>query len=214
VPQSRKPIDKAVTACRDRLAAAGFKKRSGEIFTIDVADDVLGWLGLNRAVGRSDAALEVNPVVGVRHEAIERMLAALKGEKFHAYLPPTVSVSLGYLMPEKRYQPWLFVDSNVTEMADAMVRAVEAYGLPFMKENASPQAVVALMTAGEVGMREQLSYRIPIAYHLLGDDDQACDALATALRDLGDRHDVAADRFRNFAAAFDAQCSTGSNPRR
>jgi hypothetical protein len=214
VAQSRKPIAEVVAACRDRLGAAGFKKRSGEIFTVDVADDVLGWLGLNRAVGRSDGLLEINPVVGVRHQVIERALAELKGEKFHAYLPPTVSVHVGYLMPEKRYQPWLFDDRTVPETAESMVHAVETYGIPFMSENASLQSVAELMAAGGIGMREQLSYRVPIAYRLLGDDGRAQEALIAALRDLGDRRDVAAERFRAFAERFESQRSTGPTPRR
>ena len=212
--QARKPIAEVVAACRDRLGAVGFKKRAGEIFTVDVADEVLGWLGLNRAVGRGDGLLEINPVVGVRHQAIERLVAELKGERFHAYIPPTVSLHVGYLMPEKRYRPWLFDDRNVAEAADAMVSAVETYGVPFMKQHSSLDALTALMATGDVGIREQLSYRLPIAYHLLGDADRATAALTAALDDLAERRDVAAERFRAFAAAFQARIGASATPRR
>lgn len=212
--QVRKPIAEVVAACRDRLGAVGFKKRGGEIFTIDIADGVLGWLGLNRATGRTDGLLEINPVVGVRHQAIERMLAELKGERFHAYIPPTISLHVGYLMPEKRYHPWLFDGSNVSEMADAMVSAVETYGSPFMSQHSSLDTLAALMASGEVGIREQLAYRRPIAYHLLGDDERARSALMIACEEIGDRHDVAAERFRAFVAEFETRLGVGATPRR
>ena len=165
-------------------------------------------------MGRSDGLLEINPVVGVRHQAVERLVAELKGEKFHAYIPPTISLHVGYLMPEKRYHPWLFSESNVAETADALVSAVETYGVAFMKQHSVLDALAGLMASGEVGIREQLSYRLPIAYHLLGDDDRARGTLTSALEDLGERRDVAAERFHAFAAALETRFSAGATPKR
>ncbi len=48
-----------------QLAAAGFKKRAGQVLTLEVDDGVLGWLGLNRATRhRPPGEFEVNPVPG------------------------------------------------------------------------------------------------------------------------------------------------------
>ena len=97
-----RPIEAVAAACRV-LFSVGFKKRSGgEIFTTEVAAGILGWLGLNRGlVGSNDAVIEINPVVGIRHQEIERIVAELKGVKFHGYAPPTVSVHLGYVTTGK-----------------------------------------------------------------------------------------------------------------
>jgi ABC-type branched-subunit amino acid transport system ATPase component len=64
-------VAEAGEAWRAALGSAGFRKRSGDVYTRQVAEDVLGWLGLNRAVNRGDGLLEVNPVVGVRHQVLE-----------------------------------------------------------------------------------------------------------------------------------------------
>lgn len=89
-------IDVAKT-CAPLLAELGFKKRAGDVFTVDLDEDVLGWLGLNRATEHRPAGeVEINPVVGVRHQVVERIVAECRGEKFHAYQPPTVSTPLGY----------------------------------------------------------------------------------------------------------------------
>src|SRR5690606_27740771 len=83
---------------RAELAGLAFEKRAGDIFTRDLTSEVLGWIGLNRATRGRPGVLEINPVVGVRHQPIERLLAELRGEKAHPYVPPTLSVHLGYLM--------------------------------------------------------------------------------------------------------------------
>ncbi len=199
-------VAEASAAWSAALAALGFVKRSGDISTRPVAKDVLGWLGLNRAVNRADALLEVNPVIGVRHQELERIVAELLGQKFHRYNPPTISIHLGYLMPEGRYRPWLFGDEKpVSDAASEMVQAIDAYGGGFMNKNASLETIVAAMEDSQVGIAEQLAFRRPVGYLLLGDLGRARDAVQVSLERLGDRRDPAAQRFRSFAAAFEEQ---------
>lgn len=197
-------VAQASEAWRTALASAGFKKRSGDVYTREVAQDVLGWLGLNRAVHRGDGLLEVNPVVGVRHQALERVVADLLGERFHEYTPPTVSVHLGYVMPDGRYRPWLFGgDVPVRDVAGAMVDAIAAYGVRFMQDRACLDAVVESMADGRAGIAEQLAFRRPVGYLLLGDPQRSREALRASLDRLADRRDLAAQRFRGFASELE-----------
>jgi hypothetical protein len=197
-----KPIRETETAVRAQLERVGFRKRSGWIFTVSMAPDVLGWLGLNRAVGRPEPVLEVNPVVGIRHQQIERELAILLGEGFHPYVPPTVSSNLGYLMPEGRYRAWLFDAANASGTASDMASAIERYGVPFMRSSSALPALVEAMTSGNLGVQDQLAYRVPIAYRLMGNHTAARQTLEDAIAKLGGRADAAAERFREFGRAF------------
>jgi len=197
-------VAEAGEAWRTALVSAGFRKRSGDVFTRQVAADVLGWLGLNRAVSRGDGLLEVNPVVGVRHQVLERVVADLLGERFHEYIPPTVSVHLGYVMPGGRYRPWLFGgDVPVGDVAAEMVGAIVACGLPFMDDRASLSAVVESMSDGRSGVAEQLAFRRPVGYLLLGEPGRAREEVRASLARLGEREDLAAQRFRGFASALE-----------
>jgi hypothetical protein len=197
-------VAEASQAWKASLASAAFRKRSGDVYTRQVAEDVLGWLGLNRAVNRGDGLLEVNPVVGVRHQALERVVAELLGERFHDYTPPTVSLHLGYVMPEDRYRPWLFgADVPVKDVAAEMVDAIVAYGGRFMDERASLGAVVEWMADSRAGIAEQIAFRRPVGYLLLGDRERAREVVRASLDRLGDRRDLAARRFRGFASAFE-----------
>jgi hypothetical protein len=188
-----------VTAVKGPLAELGFKKRSGEVFTCVLESDVLGWVGLNRAYRQGEDRLEVNPVVGVRHQGVERVVAELRGQMFHPYQPPTVSTPLTYLAPAARYAPWLFDRGpTIPEVAVALVRAVAEHGVPFMRVSMTLGQLRELIERGQ-GFAHQLVYRQPVVLLLMGDHVGALRSLDDALAVLGDRGDVAAVEFRSFA---------------
>jgi hypothetical protein len=91
------------------LLGLGFKKRAGEIFTMGLSHDVIGWLGLNRATRhRQRGEVEIYPIVGVRHQEVERLVSELRGDRFHSYVPCTLSTPVGYLLPQQAYAAWVF----------------------------------------------------------------------------------------------------------
>ncbi|MDP9403981.1 MAG: hypothetical protein M3P85_11810 [Actinomycetota bacterium] len=95
MPPALAPVIAAFTsAARERFEDTGWRKRSGEIYTLDHGDFV-GWLGLNRATKYEPMML--NPVVGVRHQPTEAVVSACMGTQPHAYVPPTISSPIGYL---------------------------------------------------------------------------------------------------------------------
>ncbi len=180
------------------LGDLGFRKRSGEVFTRALEADVLGWVGLNRAYRRGEDRLEVNPVVGVRHQGVERVVAELRDRPFHAYQPPTVSMPLTYLTPAARYEPWLFDRGPaIPEVASALVRAVAEHGVPFMQAATTLDQLRELTERGQ-GFAHQLVYRRPVVAMLIGDRAEARRSLEDALAELGDRGDVAAVEYRLF----------------
>lgn len=189
------------------LGRLGFRRRAQGVVTLEVAEDVLGWLGMNRAI--RNGILEVNPVVGVRHQRVERLLAELTGVRFHPWSPPTLSSHLGYQMPQRAYVPWMVrAVEDGPGVAAAMAAAVQDYGLPFIRANTSLAALATGVVEGS-GMPEQLSYRLPVVWHLLGDDARAEAALAQQLELLGEADDPAARDFRAFAEALRRRLRAG-----
>lgn len=83
VPIEKRP-DFAVFA--EALADLGLRKRAGMIFTIPLADGVLGWLGLNSATqGYPKGCGIIHPVIGVRNDEVQRELARLRGVAYRRY---------------------------------------------------------------------------------------------------------------------------------
>lgn len=68
-------VKDVIEAVRGPLGSLGLRKRAGAVFTMDIEDDVVGWLGLNTATEHHVGAVEVHPVVGVRHQLVERLVA-------------------------------------------------------------------------------------------------------------------------------------------
>ena len=188
---------------QDRFAGLGFEKRKSGIFSSIISDDVIGWVGLNKATrGRSDA-LEINPVVGVRNQRIERLVAELAGDTFDDLIPPTIAGNVGYLSPARRYLPFTFAESvSNEEVADQLCEAIKAHGLPFMKKAADLRALVEAMQTLRFGMAEQLSYRIPVGLWLLADTEKAKAFVAAILTEIGMRSDPAALRYKTFATSL------------
>lgn len=189
-----KPVD-----LEPPLARIGFKKRAGDVFTIDLAPGVLGWLGLNRATKhRASAEVELNPVVGVRFQEVERLVAECRGEKFHAYQPPTISSPLGYLMPQKKYMAWVLAGGRSEEVEADMINAIATYGVPFMRSVVDLHELRRRLR-DRSGVEHQLIYRRPAAAAVAGDAEQARASLDEALAAIGARTDLAAMDFRRFA---------------
>ncbi|WP_375756093.1 hypothetical protein [Corallococcus exercitus] len=184
------------------LAKLGFRKRAGHVFTLDLAPNVLGWLGLNRATRHLAAGeVEINPVIGVRFQEVERLVAECRGEKFHAYQPSTISSPLGYLMPEKKYKAWVFAPGRSETVATDMTNAIAMHGVAFMRSVVDLDELRKLLR-GEFGLEHQLAYRRPTAALVAGEPEQARALLDEALAAIGARTDLAAAEFRKFAASL------------
>ncbi len=183
-----KLVVEVLALARELLEAQGWRKRSGEIYTLNLANDVIGWLGLNRAVGRGEPWMEINPVIGVRHLSLERTLSELLETKFHLYNPPTIRVNLGYLMSERSLAQWGFGPGgeNTTRVKN-MVDMIDLYGRPFLEANVTLRRVLDRMLDKEMsfGFPHQLAFRIPVAYFLLGDQASARTYLAQQIKSLG-----------------------------
>jgi len=186
-------------AAQSALLEQGFKKRTGQIYTKALTETVLGWLGLNRSI-RRDGRLEVNPVIGIRHQPVERLVAQMTGEPFHEYIPPTLSTHLGYLSRENRYTPVLVgSEDQVASSIEQLVRSLLTYGGTFMEQHMDLGVVVDSLRNSKYTVPEQAGYRLPVAFYLTGDPGAAQAYLRAQLSSLGSRSDGAAVLYQEFS---------------
>lgn len=184
------------------LGAEGFKKRSGEVFSVELAEGFVGWLGLNRA--KHPQGLELNPIVGVRCQELEGLLSTLLRERLHKYVPPTVSISLGYLMPEQQYRCWVLQEDNVISSGADMVAAIVRYGVPFMESACSLSKIGELLESPRFSSAENAMYRRPLIKWLMGDREGALQVCASSSRRLDERSDLAAAHFIQYARGLES----------
>ncbi len=183
------------------LSLLNFENRKSGILTIKMTDDAIGWIGLNKATRSQRGFLEINPVVGVRNQKIERLVADLVGEKFDEIIPPTLSGNIGYMMPAKKYRPYMFSeDGPVETLAEELVNDVREYGIPFIGAHTNMAALVDGMGRFRFAAQFMVAYRIPAGFFLLGRQESASDFLKAQQAKIGNRRDPASLRFKAFAA--------------
>lgn len=195
---SKKLVTSIFALAKARLLRAGFQGRKPGIFTMAVSDGVLGWVGLNTA-HREGGILEVGPVIGVRHQALEVLVSECLGVASGDFHSPSVSVSIGYLMDDKRYRAWSFEEQAAnSETVDEMCEAIEEFGVKFMRSHSELPAILASLANPALGIPHQNSYRVPAALFLLSREAEAKEAIKSLLAGLGERQDLAATSVREF----------------
>lgn len=197
VPSARQIKDAAFKAIHLGLASLGFRRRAEGILTTELAPEVLGWIGLNRSLRGGE--LELTPVLGVRHQAVERVIADCCNAEFHAYVPATVSAHIGYLTPRRDYHSWRFTNLRVLPGSRQFVGEVEQFGLPYMRRLVDLAALLRELRASPYTIPEQAEYRRPVVLHLLGRNIEAAKLLQKSLANRSDRDDAAARYFVAFA---------------
>jgi hypothetical protein len=185
----------------------GFQRRNQQILTLALDGDALGWLGLNAAtrhLPRSQA--EIFPVVGVRHQTVERLVADCRGVPFHPFIPPTVSTPLAYLLPDPRYRTWLFAGEDEA-VAQQLGELVKKYAVPFMVAAAPLSNLVEELKQGS-GIASQAAFRRPVALMLAGEITEAQRDVQASVQRLANRTDDAALAFRDFARVLLARLAS------
>lgn len=155
------------------LGAIGFQRQGlWGLYGKPVRDGVFAWLGLNtsHSGGLSGRDLEINPFMGVRHEAVETLLEDLRGPReprFKAW-NATYAVQLGYLMPEGRARAW-GAGSAVQALSefDDMAVAIQRWGLPMVLANADLEGLARTLETTRFGVPDQNRYRLVVVYLLL-----------------------------------------------
>jgi len=186
-------------ATGELLRPLGFRKRVAGIFTTELAPGVLGWIGLNHAAHRN-WGYDINPVVGVRHQELERIRAELLGRKPHSYEGPTLATTLNSLIG-LGHPNWSFPGGlPVGPMAERMVAAIRDFGLPYLRAHDSLEKMMPEIPKG-VDL-SSVAERQAIANLLLGRYEDAERIIATKLEKVASDNAAYAIAFRAFADRF------------
>jgi hypothetical protein len=194
---------KGLAACAAALRDAGFSSiKSSNAFMQQFMPGAFGWVGLNLRTSDLPRSLGVNPTIGVRHEALERVLIELS-EDLPASPLPIVTRPLRYLMPEKSFRTWMFnAGEEPAPIASEIAEAVTRYGRSFVEKFVDWTVFSAeIESCGFV--QEHMKLKIfPIVRALNGDIDSASRMVTAELARVGQSEDFYAKSYRYFASGF------------
>jgi len=189
------------------LAPLGFVRDTGQLFASPMSEQVFAVLGLNKAIEAD--RVEVNPVMGLRHVAIESLIDEALRLPDLAKHAMTMGASLGYLMPDPRYRPVLITNEDDTKQeASDLALDVERFGLPFVRKHKELTAIARAVQTPPLNAEHRRIYTLPAAYFLVGDYPAAQAFLEEHLKELAGKNYPAAKQFRRFAQALLTRLST------
>ncbi|MFF4648251.1 hypothetical protein [Streptomyces sp. NPDC001389] len=188
-------------AARAGLTGAGWRKSAGDVYFLDLGGGFQAWVGLNKASRHHP--LKINPVVGLRYDPLERLVTDLLGQ------PPgravTIARPVAYLTPGNTFlQLTVAAERDAGPAADELCGLVDAYGLPFARRHADPDALTgALEAGGNVPNPDRVRLLLPAMHVLQGRIEDARASLDLGLAHFQDTiAGPAAAEFRLFAAAL------------
>ncbi len=185
-----------------QLEAVGFTPSGRDEFIRDLDEDIEGCVYVWQT--RRGDAIQIEPVVAVRHKAVERLVGELRGKRGSP--AATLGDNVGYLTEARSFRQWLFKGRRRRLQRQAYWLAVEigVHAPPFFQAHRSLEAIVAALEEGRHSTRHEAAYTLPVCLALLGRQREAAEVLQRAEDELDDRTDVAAEEFRAFANAFRA----------
>jgi hypothetical protein len=135
------------TGARSVLVAEGWRKRSGDFYTRPLAPGVLGLLALGSARGLPHQ-WRLKPYVGLVHERVNALAAALSGAGQSPYPRDTIRVPLVKLLdgPEAQEGDRWLVAAQAPDQNERVFRAVaetaREVGLPWLQQRTGLDAIV------------------------------------------------------------------------
>lgn len=103
-------------------------RRRDSFYTIDTAPGFSGCVAFGSTFGGYARGVRgIWPVIGVRHDPTERLLAQFAGQR--APIMQTIGVGLGYLTPSNRFREWeLSTSKQYDDARSDLVDAIEEWG--------------------------------------------------------------------------------------
>ena len=162
------------------LGARGFSSVGrGKVWVREPSDDVRALVGITSRTARGRTTL--TPLVGVRHDRVEALLARLLGADGTA-VTPTVRAGLGTLLrPQRRFPQWVLEpDADPAQTWDSLGADLDTYAEPWWAERTTGEGLVRALQAREGGDTSRLA--LPVLLWVLGREDAALAALDEAVR--------------------------------
>ena len=176
---SKKEIEKALD---ERIKKMGFKKKKFNYFK-QINDNVFYTLSFSFLTKYSDGNIGVDVIVGVLNKTIEDLKFKLTGLNNFDLMLPTISTQIGYLMPDKNYKKWNFVEKkDNSDILNDLLNSIQIYGNEYFEKYMDINQIFNLIEKGGTGVLNHNRDRcLPILYYLKGEKQKGLEFIETAI---------------------------------
>lgn len=196
---TEKLIKIVLNKLNEYFTSLGMQKQKEDIYIQEISENIISWIGLNKAVKQKGNYVEINVVIGVRHQGVEKLVADLREFKFHKYAPPTFSIHFGYITPNKCYSPLVFTpDVKIDKIIDVFKGEFENYGHKLLKENTTLENICNTLNNKRFLLPQQGEYRLAVCYFMQKQYNKATEYINQHLEKLKGKEDA----FSNYMNIF------------
>ena len=145
---SRKLIESVYRNLDQAMRELGFLKKSDGFYEFIVTSEFEGVIVLSRSVGMRNGALEVTCYPALRNRQYMEICKCVTTKLHAGMCDLAYSENIGYLMPENKFQGWIFEEGkDHVNKVKRIVRVIKKYGMPFLKSNASLKKLARILRA-------------------------------------------------------------------
>lgn len=185
--KARKLLDEEL---RVQMAELGFSGRRTD-YSKKISDETTLWVSLQILKDRK-SALGLFPRVGFINWKVTEFFRRYLDDSVSppGNVPPTLSATLGYLIPEKRQTEWYFecAELAIRDSAKAVIQAVVDYGIPFMMRYPDLRSLYGWAKNPRIepeAIHFQPQLLRAVILYLVGDWIQAKQVIATQIAEAG-----------------------------
>ena len=200
----RRPFVRAVlTRCRHSLEELGFEYLGRSWYEIMLTSETRGLVALPSTTYRDDPCVYVNPSIGVRHEALDKLISGLSGRSDSKYAAATISLALGYATAGKTFKSFVFCPGvDIEPIIKHLKVDISQDGMTWLREHADLETMGRDLRDLKNVTRDRARFNLPAALFLLGDLKGARSEIQRGLAELSNTENLYAEQYRTFAAAF------------
>ncbi|MDR3046713.1 MAG: hypothetical protein LBU51_03740 [Bacteroidales bacterium] len=161
----------------------GFKKKE-YVFCKPINENAIARLGFGFATHQYKGHIFVNIFVSVFYKNVEELHSKLMEYSTNG----TIGMQIGYLMPEKTYKEWDFVENSDNMSAYADIKyAIETYAFAYFEKMKDIDFFFKLMKERNREVLCGIDKYLPILYYIKGEKEKGIIAIEEAIERISKR---------------------------
>lgn len=179
INEAKKSIERSIS---EGIKGLGFKKKKYFYYKL-IRPNIYATIGVSSFSALHVKCRAYSIQIGILYEDVEKIAYELTGINELAMMRPTMSMDIGYLMPENRFKEWEFSYefSNEQEFSE-MFKAIETYGNAYWEKYSNFDNFFHAFYIRERGIQNDTRDRyLPILYYIRGEKDKGLEVIEEAI---------------------------------
>jgi len=174
----KKEVERGLATICNKI---GFKKKQ-YYFIKSIDNNVIATLNFGFILHKAKGHVFIDIGVGIFHKDIEELYTKLTGIDKSVF-KHTISLQIGYLMPENSYKEWDFIENvDNSSVYENLLHCIQTYGFAYQEKMKGFDNLFEAIEKRVPGVLNQARDRyLPILYYLKGEKQKGLQFIGEAI---------------------------------